>query len=212
MRKSRDFIWDFMPRTIVGLVMAVMASDALGAIANCASEYGGYCLSCNYPYVVATNSYFSVGNSMGQGTQCVLYCGEERNGNNPLDRFCDVSTSTSAASVTYTYEVKGAYSGKTCYNSSGDKLSDGSTTTTTYCSSNSYKVCNSTHYGDGNTCTYCPGSGTGGGLYINATLTEAKAGLSAEGTTQITGCYIPAMKYYDQTGTLELVSACYYSN
>ena len=207
-----------LPNLNVGLVATFMASDAFAAIANCASEYGGYCLSCNSPYVVATNSYLSVGNSMGQGTQCVLYCGEERNGNVPLDRFCNLTTSAgdNNSSTRYTYTVKSTYSGRTCY--TGDTLSAGTTTTTSFCSNSSYIRCNSGWYGTtsygasaSTYCTKCQASSFSG-LYSNSGLSQERAGQSTAGTKIETGCYLPTGTYYDKTGTLELVSSCYYSN
>ena len=185
-----------------------MFTHAYAAITNCAYEYDGHCYSCNSPYVVATSTMIWPGNS-GQGTQCVLFCGEEGNYQSPRDTFCDSTYSDVNGVRRYTYTVKTGtgVSGKTCYIS--ENISGGTTNTTTYCSNLSYSVCAPRYYGNGSTCSECPGS-IAGNLYTNTALTQGSLGQSPANTTSITGCYIIAGTYYDQKGTISLASSCYY--
>ena len=186
-----------------------MFGHAYAAITNCAYEYGGYCMSCNSPYVVATSTMIWPGNS-GQGDRCVLFCGPEGNYQSPRDTFCDSSYTDSFGLRKYTYTVKSGagVSGLTCYTSTSP--SGGTTNTTTYCSNQSYTVCAPGFYGNGSSCVACPSTNKYG-LYTNSALTTYAAGKSSANTTSISGCYISAGTYYDSTGTISITSTCYHS-
>lgn len=211
MRKTSVLFVKHILKKTIGLVVFCMLvmTDAVAAIPNCLEESDGFCTKCEEPYVLATTSVIFPENT-GQGTHCVLFCGESSE-NSPKNRLCTelIDETSFTKRVLYDFNVISGFDNAACYTTTS--MSSCAMLIKDFCDGLDYAVCSAGYYGDGyddDHCTLCPDSEV---YFTDPELTQKADATSSQDTKTVAGCYIPSGTYYDSKGKFELTGDCSYS-